>query len=154
MIQNNMLPAVPSLQERIMSTRLSPHFTLAEMVRSGTAITRGIDNTPSPVVMNNLETLCRELLEPLRRRFGALRVTSGYRSHALNRAVGGAPGSQHITGEAADLHFSDPAVADKMCRFALDSLPFDQLIRYPHWIHISYSVTHPPRREFLHGSRL
>ena len=77
---------------------LSPHFTVGEFFRSGTAIRLGIDNNPdahpgegisTAEGVENLRALCTEVLEPLRRRVGRVIVTSGYRCQELNKAVGG-----------------------------------------------------------------
>ena len=83
---------------------LTKNFTLSEMVRSTTASQRKIDNTPSAEVISNLIFLCREVLQPVRDMTGRpLRVNSGYRSEALNRAVGGSKTSDHRFGLAADV---------------------------------------------------
>ena len=83
---------------------LTPHFSLWEMVRSGTAIRLGIDNRPQPEHIARMRALCENVLEPLRRRFGVIRITSGFRCPALNRVVHGVRHSQHLYGEAADIH--------------------------------------------------
>src|SRR3712207_9293360 len=74
--------------------RLTPHFPPEEMPRSATARRYHVDNTPSPEAVHNLRRLCTKVLEPLRKEFGPIRVTSGYRSEWLNRMVGGATHSQ------------------------------------------------------------
>ena len=93
---------------------LTQHFTLAEMIRSGAAVRLNISNEPSAEVVENLRLLCENILEPLRRRFGVIRITSGYRCQALNQAVGGVGHSQHLCGEAADIHVSNREVGLKM----------------------------------------
>ena len=66
------------------------HFTIPELTRSDTAQRRSIDNTPTPEAVKNLTARVDNVLDPLRERWGApLIVTSGYRSPALNTAVGG-----------------------------------------------------------------
>ena len=80
------------------------YFELDEFVRSDTAKTQGIDNTPSFEVVEHLEQLVEQFLDPLRAAWGApIRVTSGYRCPRLNTAVGGAATSVHMIGYAADL---------------------------------------------------
>lgn len=124
---------------------LSDHFTLDEMTRSGTAIRRGLDNTPSAVATGNLQALCVNVLEPLRRRFGAIIITSGYRSRAVNRAVGGAKYSQHLSGEAADIYLGSDEKGVKYADFIIRHTDFDQLIlepvgeRHKRWLHVSYT---------------
>ncbi len=69
--------------------RLSTHFTLEEMISSGTAIRKGIDNRPSEEQTENLRRLCVNVLEPLRERFGVIRISSGFRTERLNGVRGG-----------------------------------------------------------------
>ena len=128
---------------------LTAHFSLREMCVSGTAIRLGIKNEPSERVTENLQSLCEHVLEPLRQRFGVIRITSGYRCERLNRAVGGVKNSQHRTGEAADIHVSNIEVGRKMFRFIRDNLEFDQLLfeqtqeNGACWLHVSYKNLSP-----------
>ncbi|HQS70902.1 MAG: hypothetical protein B7Y36_08180 [Novosphingobium sp. 28-62-57] len=122
---------------------LSPHFTLAEMIRSSTASRRGIDNTPSPTIIENLRRLCEHVLEPVRSHYKRpVIVTSGYRSPALNSAIGGSGTSQHSQGEAAD--FTVHGVSNlEVCRWMEKTLTYDQLIYEfgeDGWIHASWSA--------------
>lgn len=127
--------------------QLTPHFKLSEFTKSSTATARKIDNTPSEQVISNLKLLCEQVLEPLRVHFNCpIIIGSGYRSPALNKAVGGVKNSQHMTGEAADIHLPDNATGRKWFLWMMDNLKFDQLImekstptstRY--WIHVSFS---------------
>lgn len=87
-------------------TQITPHFSLAEMASHDT-VDDGQD-TPGDVY-HNLTDLCQHLLEPLRAEVGPMVVLSGYRSVAHNEAVGGAPGSKHIYGLAADIEADDEA---------------------------------------------
>ena len=127
--------------------RLTPHFTLNEMVRSETARRNHIDNTPSLEVVHNLQMLCLKVLEPLRKEFGPIHVTSGYRSEWLNRAVGGAVHSQHLLGEAADIRVPNRKKGVEMMEFIFMTLEYDQLIlehdlQGNEWIHVSYREEH------------
>lgn len=132
--------------------RLTEHFALHEFTDSGTARRHNIANTPSPLHIDRLRALCRESLEPLRRRFGAIRITSGYRCERLNALVGGAPTSQHTLGEAADIHTGGREASQKMFDFARLNIPYDQLIlehRPSHgtyWLHISLRSDRPGNR--------
>lgn len=92
-----------------LTRRLSPHFTLGELLRSQTAERvpelRDAQINPPPEVITNLEGLVSRTLEPTRSGIQLpLHVTSGYRSPEVNRRVGGARTSQHLLGQAADLH--------------------------------------------------
>lgn len=89
-------------------TQLSKHFSLEELTRSATAIRYNIENTPDAQAIENLRHLCQQTLEPLRCRFGVLRITSGFRSEALNHKIGGHPHSQHLIGCAADIQALHP----------------------------------------------
>ena len=80
------------------------YFTIEELSRSATAERLGIVNKGDARIVENLTVLTDCLLDPLRALWGApLRVTSGYRCPALNRAVGGVANSHHLRGMAADL---------------------------------------------------
>ena len=83
--------------------RLSKNFTLSEFTRSATASRKGIDNTPSAKDIVNLQHLVSKILQPMRNALGPIRITSGYRSPAVNRAIGGSTKSQHCKGQAADI---------------------------------------------------
>lgn len=118
---------------------LTPHFTLEEMIATQQ---RGLDNTPPESVVDELGRTA-ELLEQVREILGQqIIVTSGYRSDAVNKAVGGVPGSAHVWGGAADFlcpAFGTPlAVCRKLA--ATPGLAFDQLIHeWGAWTHIGRS---------------
>ncbi len=129
-----------------MTTWLSAHFALEEL--AGT-LHRGIDNRPPPEVVATLrETASR--MEAVRGLLGdrVVSVSSGYRSPRLNRAVGGARRSAHLTGHAVDFncHGYGPPLA--VCRaIAGSDVAFDQLIEEGTWVHISFAPR--MRREVL-----
>ena len=84
--------------------KLSNNLSLAEVIKSNTAIRRGIDNTPTNLHITNLEYLAEKVFQPLRNHFGSsIFVSSGYRSKALNEAIGGSQRSFHSHGMALDL---------------------------------------------------
>ena len=129
--------------------KLTQHFTLAEFTRSATAQAKGIDNTLNPSakadqrVISNLKNLCENVVEPLRQHSGVpIVITSGYRCPALNRAVGGSPTSQHLTGEACDLQIPSVGEGRQWLEWIMDNTTFDQLIwertrSGTRWIHVS-----------------
>ena len=135
--------------------RLSKNFTLKELTRSNTALRLGINNEPSKEGIYKLTILATEILQPLRDRLGALRVTSGYRSPELCVALGSKISSQHAKYEAIDLQYFKRGRMDNIKIYqALKelALPFDQVIlefgdateyidpENPAWIHISYTL--------------
>ena len=85
------------------------YFSIEELAKSATAERLAIDNTPPRAAQRMLTILVEQLLDPIRRRYGApIIVTSGYRSPALNTAVGGVANSHHIVGCAADIKGTEP----------------------------------------------
>lgn len=129
---------------------LSSHFTLAEFTVSDTAARKGIDNTPPDSAMLALRRTAQGL-EAVRVRLGMapITVTSGYRSLALNRAIGSKDTSQHTKGEAADFicpRFGSPSEVAYALRDS--GIEFDQLIlEFGRWVHISF--TDKPRHMVL-----
>ena len=124
--------------------RLSKNFVLSEITRSNTARRKGISNEPDKEHLANLQTIITELIQPMRDAIGPIRISSGYRSPKLNRAIGGSSRSQHCKGEALDLQFwKDGEMNNKVIYdWVLDSgLEFDQMINEFDfaWIHISFS---------------
>lgn len=121
------------------------YFTIDEFTRSEAAKKLKIDNTPTKEAIDNLNALVDNLLDPLRELYGKpIFVNSGYRSQKLNKAIFGAPNSQHMTGEAADIEGFDRSVKENKKLFELiknSGLPFDQLINESNfsWVHVSYS---------------
>ena len=118
------------------------HFTIQELTRSATARQLGIDNSPPVSAVKALHALVDHVLDPLRQAWGGpIRVTSGYRSPELNKAVGGTANSQHQLGEAADITVGSPA--RNRCLLELIkrlNLPVDQCIdeKGCRWIHVSH----------------
>jgi len=159
--------------------RLSQHYTLGEMTKTGT----GIPNIPSRVSIENLRNICENWLEEMRRRYneryvfeeggrffeeGGRRkeegeyskgreeteeaeepivITSGYRSPEVNRAVGGSPTSNHLTGCAVDIRCAGVEQAIRYAAILLDiadewEQDFDELLtehnrKGRYWVHFA-----------------
>ena len=125
---------------------LSDNFSLREFTQSQTATRRGISNEPTAEHLESLKALCKHVLEPVRAHFGKpVKVSSGYRSKALNRAVGGSNTSQHSLGQAADIEITG-VDNRRLAKWIETNLPFDQVILEgatrgdPNagWVHVSY----------------
>ena len=136
--------------------RLSQHFTLGELCKTSAKTQDG--NIPSHVHIENLKRLCG-WLERLRsewnKRYGEgndpIIINSGYRSEAVNKAVGGVSGSNHLTGCAADIRV---AGIEQLVRYAtilldisdLNNEDFDELLlerspRGTYWLHFAVKPT-------------
>lgn len=121
-----------------LSDNLSPHFTLGELVHTSH---RTIDNTPNEEIILSLTQLCVKFLEPIRNKFGSLRVNSGYRSPALNKAIGGSKTSAHMFGCAADI-VSSTIKLQTITNWLIEesNLDYDQIIlessSTSNWLHI------------------
>lgn len=136
--------------------QLSPNFSLNEMLKSQTASRLKITEqfNPPPEVIENLRLLCEHILEPLRKECGPITINSGYRSPKTNRSVGGAPTSQHLLGQAADIECV--SFKNKLLFVSIQKLhlPFDQLIweygtkTEPEWVHVSFGPRN--RRQILY----
>jgi zinc D-Ala-D-Ala carboxypeptidase len=132
-----------SLHSDEKNMRLSEHFELAEFLVSETAARRGIANEPTPEIIDNLRRLCQSVLEPLRVKLARpVVITSGYRSPALNRAVGGSPTSHHMQGRAADIIV--PGMTPlAVCQIAQQmKLPCVQIIHeFGRWTHLAVAIS-------------
>ena len=124
--------------------KLSENFTLEELIRSNTAERMGIDNVPKDEkVVENLRSLCLEVLQPLRDYVGApVHINSGYRCPELNMVVGGVKNSQHCRGEAADIRIVSPKQGREWAAWIEDNCRFDQMLLERNkngavWLHVS-----------------
>lgn len=144
-----------------LNQKITPHFSLRELTRSDTAVRLGIDNTPSEEHLKNLRILCEQVLEPVRKVYGPVRVNSGYRALAVNMAVNPMTStinrlSQHCTGHAVDFEV-DGVTNAGLARWCVEHLgEWDQIILefytpgQPNsgWVHVSYNTGHN-RKEIL-----
>lgn len=139
--------------------KLSPHFTLDELLKSQTALRKGIFNTPSEAHIEALRLVCLNILEPVRTQYGIpYSPSSGYRSPELCIAIGSSISSQHAKGEAVD--FEVPSISNlEVAGWIVGNLDFDQLILEHYqggntgWIHCSYK-SEGNRKEVLTYDRI
>ena len=122
--------------------KLSKNFSRAEIEHSNTAKRLGISNEMSEKHLENMQRLIDNLIQPMRDAIGPIRVTSGYRSPSLNRAIGGSRTSQHCKAQALDIQYwSGGKMNNKIIYdWVLESgIEFDQMINEFDfsWIHIS-----------------
>lgn len=129
------------------------HFTIADLCKSATAERLGIDNRCKKEHVVNMTALVDNVLDPLREAYGKpIRVNSGFRCPALNKAVRGSATSDHMTGRAADIT-GGSAAENKRLFYMIQSLglPFDQLIDEKNfaWVHVSYRSEKDNRKQIL-----
>jgi zinc D-Ala-D-Ala carboxypeptidase len=137
--------------------QLSKHLSLAEVTRSESAKRNGISNQPTAEHLENFKKLAEKVFEPIREHFKApIHISSGYRSLALNKKIGGSSTSQHCSGEAIDIDMDGTAITNKQVfDFIKQHLEFDQLIwefgtaSNPDWVHVSYESTGKQRKQVL-----
>ena len=137
--------------------QLSKNLSLAEVIRSETAKRRGVSNMPTDAHIANFKLLAEKVFQPIRDHFGVpIHISSGYRSAALNKAIGGAASSQHCTGEAIDIDMDGTSVTNaQIFNYIKDNLEFDQLIAEfpensnPAWVHVSYESSGKQRKQIL-----
>ena len=136
--------------------KLTTNFHLWELVKSSTADRLGIDNTPNAEEIRNLQTLCEKILQPARDALGPIKISSGFRSEELNRAVGGVSNSDHRLGFAADVIPASVSTR-RLAEWVDQNCPeFDQVIlefgtlEDPNWIHLSAAPRN--RKEVLRAT--
>ncbi|EJX06202.1 peptidase M15 superfamily [gut metagenome] len=121
------------------------YFTMGEMMHSDTAAKKGINNKCTKEDAERLKKLIENVLDPLREAYGKpIKVTSGYRCHELNKAVGGSKTSEHCKGMAADIVGTpNTKVENKRLFYLAQSIgiKWTQLINEKNftWVHISYN---------------
>ena len=136
--------------------KLSSHFTLEELTLSQTAVRHGISNKPTEAAKKNLQDLAINVLEPIREAAGhPITVSSGFRSVVLNSLVGGAPNSQHVKGEAADINCFALGQQELFDLIRHSDIPFDQVIdEFGSWVHVSFTSRRDNRREVLRARQV
>ena len=133
--------------------KISKNFRMDEFNVSAShpELAKGIPINIRPAVI----ALVTHVLQPICDKTGwTCKINSGYRSIELNRAVGGAPASQHMKGEAADCVFmkdKKPVPIIEVMKVGKD-LNFDQMIAYPTFVHFSYTRLRANRKMILYNS--
>lgn len=138
--------------------RISKNFSYDEMVYSATAERLKLDNTPNEKELAELVKLVNTILQPIRDKWGrAIVVTSGFRSEAVNKAVGGVKNSQHRLGQAADLKIGSRSQNKALFNFILNmvkngEIKVGQLIdEYNYsWVHVSLPREGKTNNQVLH----
>lgn len=129
---------------------LTPHFSLEELTATQH---RSLDNTPNSSEVNNLKRLA-EMLEEVKTLLDGkpIMINSGFRSKAVNDAVGSKDSSQHRVGCAADIRVPG-LTPDQVVKAIIGSpIAYDQIIReFDSWTHISVpnSPSGTPRKQTL-----
>jgi zinc D-Ala-D-Ala carboxypeptidase len=127
--------------------KLSKNFSLAELTKSEAATRLDLDNTPTLQVIENLQALVDNVLQPVRDKFGPVVVTSGYRSPDVNKAIGGSATSDHCKGQAADFEVLGKDNRE-LAVWIAENMQFTQLILEFYkpgvpdsgWVHCSYDA--------------
>lgn len=121
-----------------------------------------IKNTIASVeIRDNIKALVDKVIQPLRDAWGKpLAINSGYRCPEVNKVVGGVPTSQHVFGEACDVSpfgrngHGDIETVRQLAQKAVElDLPFDQMILYPSFVHLSHRRNGAQRRQILYNRR-
>lgn len=141
--------------------KISNHISMVEATRSNTASRLGLPNVPDADTISRMETVAKEVFEPLREWVGEpIKINSFYRSPELNKAIGGSKKSQHCKGEAIDIDDTYCSATNaEMFTYIKNNLDFDQLIwefgnsSNPDWVHVSYVSPEENRNKILAASK-
>lgn len=143
--------------------RISKYVSLSEVIKSNTATRKGISNMPNDSQIDRITTLATLVFDPLREWVGGpVKINSGFRSEALNKAIGGSKTSQHCANNGAAFDIDDTfghATNAQMFHYIKDMMSFDQLIwefgddENPDWIHVSYVSGGKNRMEVLQAKK-
>lgn len=124
-----------------MKISISKNFTIEEVQNSSYAREHELDNVLPSVYYMNAIRLARNILEPIRARYGAFSPLSWYRSQKVNEGVGGSKTSDHMTACAADIRIKGVSNLE-LAEWIRDNLEFKQLILEPTWCHVSWVLGH------------
>lgn len=135
---------------------ISKNLTLQEVTTSQTAIRLKIKNEPTEKDIDNLKYIAENIFQKVRDYFGVpIRISSGFRSKELNKAIGGSKNSQHTTGQALDIQGTNGVTNAQIFNYIKYNLLFDQLIwefgdnENPAWVHVSLKKEGKNRNQIL-----
>ena len=118
------------------------NFKYKEFLYSPMAIRHNIKNIPNKKELRNIEILARNILQPVRNKFGAIRILSGFRCKKLNDLVNGSSDSNHLRGEAVDIEpLNNKIKLVDVVKWIHYNTGYRELIceYFPNgWIHIAY----------------
>lgn len=122
----------------------APNFQYKEFIKSNTAKRKNISNVPTEEHWRRIEDLAINFLQPIRNKFGRIRITSGYRSVELCEAVGSNKYSNHAKGQAVDFEPLRKGVSMiEVMEWIVINLEFRELIAeyFPDgWIHGAFRI--------------
>jgi zinc D-Ala-D-Ala carboxypeptidase len=123
---------------------MAPNFRYKEFVRSATALRLGIRNIPNEQQWRSIERVAEHIIQPVREKFGPIRITSGFRSVELCRNVGSSSKSNHTRGEAIDFEpVSSNVKLIEIVKWIHMNLDYREMIAeyFPDgWVHVAYRL--------------
>ncbi|HNW91226.1 MAG TPA: D-Ala-D-Ala carboxypeptidase family metallohydrolase, partial [Bacteroidales bacterium] len=139
---------------------ISKHITYREATYSKTAEKLGIPNIPGNAEIKSMQLVAQTVFEPVRSYIDKpIKITSFFRSWALNRAIGGSASSQHVLGQAIDMEHTEGFTNLEIFNLIRQRGIFDQLIWEhgtdfePDWVHVSYRPTNN-RKQVLKAEKV
>jgi hypothetical protein len=136
---------------------ISKYISYLEATTSQIATRSGIVNTPSEIELINMQLVALRVFDNVREHFNTpIRVSSFFRSLALNKAAKGSKTSQHMKGQAIDMQGTGKISNKMIFDYIKENLDFDQLIwefgdsKNPAWVHVSYVSREKNRKQILH----
>lgn len=133
---------------------MGKYFTIKELCDSDKAREKGIENTPTDEIVERLNMLIDNVLDPLREWYGKpIYVNSGYRCPKLNKLVGGVSNSFHLQGYACDIDMGDKKDNQPIFDYIKNNLPFTELgwEGNGRWVHVSYVKGRENEKEIFYS---
>ena len=143
-----------------LNEHVTSNFTWGELICSQTLDTynalhptQPISNLPNSSEQAHLRYLCEQYLQPLRDKFGPIRLNSAFRSTELNKLVGGTSGSWHTYGSAADIYLPSVLIGVQMMnfihqRFLMFGIGSEEVVLSKrgksYWLHLAYNAKATP----------